>query len=80
MRLKLKKNTALSTAGEEYYSATTAAMEVLYLRNLLKRLGFAQSQPTPVYEHNMACIEWGNDVIGGRESEKHIDVLEYFAH
>ncbi len=64
---KMQKTTALSTAEAEYYSASTAAMELLYLRYLLERLDFAQQKPTPVYEDNSACIEWGNNVIGGRE-------------
>jgi hypothetical protein len=77
---KMQKTTALSTAEAEYYSASTAATEVLYLRLLLKNLGFAQERPTPVYEDNSACIEWGNNVIGGRERAKHIDIRKHFAH
>jgi hypothetical protein len=45
-RSKLQKTTALSTAEAEYHSASTAATEVLYLRNLLERMGFAQPEPT----------------------------------
>ncbi len=77
----MQKTTAprLSTAGAEYYSASTAAMEVLYFRYLLERLDFAQQKPTPVYEDNSACIEWGNNVIGGRERAKHIDIRKHFA-
>jgi hypothetical protein len=56
-----------------------AAREVLYLRYLLERLDFAQQKPTPVYEDNSACIEWGNNVIGGRERAKHIDTRKHFA-
>ena len=26
------------------------------------------------------CIEWGNNVIGGRERAKHIDIRKHFAH
>ena len=29
---------------------------------------------------NAACIEWGNNVIGGRERAKHIDIRKHFAH
>ena len=47
-RSKMQKTTALSTAEAEYYSASTAATEVLYLRNLLENMGFAQSGPTPM--------------------------------
>ena len=72
---KMHKTTALSTAEAEYYSASTAGCEVLYLRDLLRRLGFGQKKPTPIYEDNAACIEWGNNVIGGRERAKHIDCL-----
>ena len=75
-----QKTTALSTAEAEYYSASTAATEVLYLRFLLDGLGIAQARPTPVHEDNSACIEWGNNVIGGRERAKHIDIRKHFAH
>jgi hypothetical protein len=77
---KLQKTISLSTAEAEYYSASTAAVEVIYLRNLLRRLGFAPTAPTPVFEDNTACIEWGNNVIGGRERAKHIDIRKHFAH
>ena len=76
----MQKTTALSTAEAEYYFASTAAAEVLYLRYLLHELGFAQQKPTPIYEDNSACIEWGNNVIGGRERAKHIDIWKHFAH
>jgi hypothetical protein len=70
----------LSTAEAEYYSASTAGTEILYLRALLERLAYiAQKAPTPVYEDNTACIEWGNNVIGGRERAKHIDIRKHFA-
>jgi hypothetical protein len=79
-RSKMQKTTALSTAEAEYYSASAAGVDVLYLRNLLERLGFAQKDPTQVFEDNTACIEWGNNVIGGRERAKHIDIRKHFAH
>jgi len=72
--------TAVSTAEAEYYSASAAGCEVLYLRALLDSLGFKQKKPTPIYEDNTACIEWGNNVIGGRERAKHIDILKHFAY
>jgi hypothetical protein len=79
-RSKMQKTTALSTAEAEYYSASTAGSDVLYLRRLLDQLGFTQKSPTPVYEDNTACIEWGNNIIGGRERAKHIDIRKHFAH
>ena len=77
---KLQKTIALSTAEAEYYSASTAAVEVIYLRYLLKSMKFAQPTWTPVYEDNNACIEWSNNIIGGRERAKHIDIRKHFAH
>ncbi len=76
-RSKMQKTTALSTAVAEYYSASTAGSDVLYL---LDQLGFIQQSPTPVYEDNTACIEWGNNVISGWERAKHIDIRKHFAH
>ena len=79
-RSKLQKTIALSTAEAEYYSASTAAVEVIYLRYLLRGMGFAPKSWTPVYEDNNACIEWSNNIIGGRERAKHIDIRKHFAH
>jgi hypothetical protein len=59
-RSKLHKTTSISTAEAEYYSASTAATEVLYIGNLLENMVFARPGPTPMYEDNTACIEWGN--------------------
>jgi hypothetical protein len=74
---KMQKTTALSTMEAEYYSALAAGCEVLYLQALLDRLGFKQKRPTQIYEDNTACIEWGNNVIGGRERTKHIDIQKH---
>ena len=79
-RSKLQKTIALSTAEAEYYAASLAASEVIYLRALLGAMGFPQGSWTPVYEDNNACIEWCNNVIGGRERAKHIDLRKYYAH
>ena len=56
------------------------AKEIIYLKSLLANLGFAQHGPTHVYEDNTACIERGNNVIGGHERAKHIDIRKHFAH
>ena len=76
----MQKSVSLWTAEAEYYAASEMAIEVLYLRNLLANMGFAEQPNTPVYEDNTACIEWGNYVIGGRERAKHIDIRKHFAH
>ncbi len=40
-RSKMQKATALSTAEAEYYSASTAGTEILYLRAVMEQLGIA---------------------------------------
>ncbi len=71
---------ALSTAEAEYYSASEIAVEIIYLRNLIRNMGLPQEDDTPVYEDNTACIEWENHIISGRERAKHIDIRKHFAH
>ncbi len=79
-RSKMQKTVWLSTAKAENHLASKMAIEILYLRNLLEKLGFMQAPNTPVYEDNAACIEWGNHLIGGRERAKHIDIRKHLAH
>ena len=79
-RSKLQKSISLSTAEAEYYAASHGAVEAIYLRRLLDNMGFKQKEFTPLYEDNNACIEWANNVIGGRERAKHIDLRKHFAH
>jgi hypothetical protein len=42
-RSKIQTTTALSAAEAEYYSASTAGSDVLYLRKLLDHLGFTRN-------------------------------------
>jgi hypothetical protein len=69
-RSKMQKSVALSSAEAEYYSASEMAIEIIYLRTLLANMQLRQSDHTPVFEDNTACIE----LIGGRERAKHIDI------
>jgi hypothetical protein len=77
-RSKKQQSVALSSA--EYMAISDFAKEIIYLRGLLRNMGFPRDGPTTVYEDNTACIEWGNNVIGGRERAKHIDIRKHFAH
>ena len=71
---------ALSTAEAEYYSASLGAVEVIYLRQPLRDMGFGPTSPTPVYEDNTAGIEWTNNAICVRERAKHIGIRKHFAY
>ena len=59
---RMQKTTALLTAEAEYYSALAAVCEVLYLLELLLRLGFGVKKPSPIYDENTTCIEWGYNI------------------
>ena len=66
---KTKKNglATLSSAESEYVALTAATQEVLWLRELMRELGFNQDRPTKVYEDNQACIAIANNpVLQGR--------------
>ena len=75
MEIYIQKSVALSTAEAEYYSASLGAVEVIYLRLLLRYMGLGPTSQTLVYEDNTACIEWTNNVIGGRERAKHMEFV-----
>jgi hypothetical protein len=79
-KMKLQKTISLSTAEEEYYTASTATVDIIYLRSLVRNMGFQLAGYTPVFEDSNACIEWSNSIIGGRERAKHIDIWKHFAH
>jgi hypothetical protein len=79
-KTKLQKSVSLSTAEAEYYAASLAAVDVIYLRTLLRGMGFLPEGYTPVFDDSNACIEWSNNLIGGRERAKHIDIRKHFAH
>jgi hypothetical protein len=79
-RSKKQQSVALSSAEAEYMAVSDFSKEIIYLRQLLRNMGFHQEGPTTVYEDNTACIEWGNNVIGGRERAKHIDIRKHFAN
>jgi len=71
---------ALSTAEAEFVAASSLVQEVIYVRRLLTRLGFPQSDPTPIFEDNATCIKWAGGAVGGSDRAKHIDLREHFVH
>jgi hypothetical protein len=48
---------ALSTAEAENVALCHAVQEAIWLRHLLKDLGYLQLEATPIYEDNQACIK-----------------------
>jgi hypothetical protein len=68
--------TALSTAEAEYFAASIAAWEILYLRRILEDLGFAQQGPTTIWEDNASCIHMSETSVMYYKA-RHIDVKVY---
>jgi ribosomal protein S24E len=64
---------AKSTMEAEYVAASNAADELVWIRNMLKELGYAQEGPTKLYEDNNACIHLAKNPLLNKRS-KHIDI------
>jgi hypothetical protein len=49
-RSRMQKTIALSTAEAEYYSASDIAVEIIFLRNLIRNMGLPQEDDTVWYD------------------------------
>jgi hypothetical protein len=67
----------LSSAEAEYVALCDAATEIVFLRNLLRELGFNQTGPTIIYEDNKSCIDWAHGLYNHKRS-KHINPKYHF--
>jgi hypothetical protein len=74
---RLQPTVALSSAEAEYMAVCTATQQALYLRSLLSELGFAQENPTIIFEDNQACIALSVNRITSKRS-KHIAIKYHF--
>ena len=75
---KKQSTIALSTAEAEYVALSHAVQEAIWLRHLLKDLGYLQLEATPIYEDNQACIKIAkNDMVQART--KHINIRYHFS-
>jgi hypothetical protein len=54
---KLQLSPALSSTEAEYIALSICARDVIWSRNLMNQLGFAQENPTRIYEDNASCIK-----------------------
>ena len=70
--------TALSSTDEEFIATVTAAKMAKYIRSILYKLGFKQSDPMPIYEDKKPTII---DIVASQkpiEQMRHIDI-QFFA-
>ena len=68
---------ALSTSEAEYMAASEVGKEILYLRAILRDVGYAQTAPTNIYQDNLACIAMSTNPVR-RKSSRHIDIRVHF--
>jgi hypothetical protein len=74
---KMKIVTPAGSSESEYVALYEAATEVIFLRNILEEMGFAQFEPTIIYEDNKSTIAM---VHGGGaiHKRKHIAVKYHY--
>ena len=70
----LQQVVTLSSCEAEYIALCSSVCEIMYIRNLLQELGFAQSEPTLVWEDNKACILLAEQESSSAGRCKHIDI------
>ena len=70
---QLQKSVAMSSAEAEYCAGCSAALDAVYLRNLLHDLGEPQLKPTPLYQDSQPAIEIAKNPIKHKVA-KHIDI------
>lgn len=74
---KMQPTVALSTTEAEYMAASRAAQEALYIRHLLRDLGYEQTDATVIYEDNQGCIAMSKNPVM-RDCCKHINSRVHF--
>ena len=73
-----KQNTvALSSCEVEYQGVASAVQEATFLRSLLCKMGYEQSQGTKIGEDNQSCIKLVTNPVMHKRS-KHIDTKFHF--
>jgi hypothetical protein len=74
---KLQTSVALSSTEAEYVALSLTSRDVIWLRNLLKEMGFAQKEATIIFEDNESCIKIA---ISSKQlpGTKHIDIRHHF--
>ena len=68
---------SLSTAEGEWYAASEAGKELLYLRIIMREFGFPQLGPMHLYEDSRAVIAMAENP-SNRKGARHIDTREHF--
>jgi hypothetical protein len=67
----------LSSYEAEYVAANSVVCHFIWLRNMLKHLGFSQEDPIEIYINNRSAIALAKNPVY-HERSKHIDTRHYF--
>ncbi|KAL3609589.1 hypothetical protein D5086_000609 [Populus alba] len=67
----------LSSYEAEYVTANSAVCHLIWLRNMLKHLGFPQENPTEIYIDNRSVITLAKNPVY-HERSKHINTRHHF--
>ena len=74
---KKQGSVALSSTEAEYIAAATTAQEVVWMRELLRELGFKMDRPSPMFMDNQSAIKVAkNPEHHGRM--KHLDIRHHW--
>jgi hypothetical protein len=71
------KLTTLSSTESEYVALCEAARDAVWLRRLLRDIGFPQSSPTVMFEVNKSCIDMVHG-MSNHKASKHINPKFHF--
>ena len=74
---KKQQTVALSSMEAEYMAASLATREAMWLRTLLKELGFELEGPTTLHTDNQSAIQFAKN-SGFHARSKHIDIQYHF--
>ena len=74
---RLQPTVALSSTESEYMAAGAAAQELMWLRELLREIGFEQHGSTSIYEDNRSCINLSENPMFHKRT-KHILVRYHY--
>ena len=74
---KPQQTAALSSTEAEYIAACSATQETMYLRAVLRDLGFAQGEATPLHADNTGCIQIANNPVFHART-KHIELKYHY--
>ena len=68
---------ALSTSEADYMAASEGGKEVVYIRDILQDFGFTQTDPTNLYEDNLATVAMSINPVR-RKYSRHIDIHRHY--